>query len=199
MLPTHMSTPSAAKANNAIGAFFLSVFGAVWLALWCLNTPGMGSGALFIIVVVSVALLALAVRLYRGNGAAYVTYQKSADGKRSSIVLGVVNALQWVFIFLLAAVLPKANAHWFIPGVIFIVGVHFVPLALALRYRPYLYAAAALLLLAASGPWLSSVSPASPLGALGAGVILWLTALYQLVVTPLPPQSGTLATVQVVP
>ena len=194
-----MSTNSAAKANNAIGSFFLSIFGAVWLAAWCVNSPGMGKGALFIIAAVSVTLLVFSVRLYLRNGAAYLAYRKSVDGKRSSIVLGVVNGLQWVFIFLLAAVLPKALAHWFIPGVILIVGLHFIPLAFALRYRPYLYAAAAFILLAASCPWLASVSPESPLGALGAGVILWLTALYQLAVKPVPPQSGTSTPPQIVP
>lgn len=186
-----MSTNSAAKANNAIGAFFLSIFGAVWLAAWCVNSPGMGTGALSIIAAVSVALLAFAVRLYLRNSAAYVAYRRSVDGKRSSAVLGVVNGLQWAFIFLLAAVLPKAWAQWFIPGVILIVGLHFIPLAIALRYRPYLYSAAAFVLLAASCPWLLAVSPESPLGALGAGVMLWLTALYQLAVEPVPPQSGT--------
>jgi hypothetical protein len=197
MSPAHRSATSAAKANNAIGAFFLSIFGAVWLAAWCINSPAMGAGALLIIAVVSITLLAFAVRLYRRNGEAYAAYRNSVEGKRSSIVVGVVNGLQWVLIFVLASALPKASGKWFIPGVIFIVGAHFIPLAFSLRYRPYLYAAAALLLLAASCPWLSATNPQSPLGALGTGVILWLVALYQLAVEPVSSQSGAPVGVQV--
>ncbi len=181
-----MTMPSATQANNAIGAFFLSVFGFVWLAAWCLNTPGTGKAELGFIAFVLLVLAAFAVRLYRGNAAAYAVYRQSPEGKRSSMVLGLVNAAQWILIFLFAAVLPKAHTHWFVPGVIFIVGLHFVPLAFALRYRPYLVAAGALVALAALGPWLAAVSPASPLAALGTGIILWLTALHQLVVKPAP-------------
>ena len=174
----------ATRANNAIGAIALSIFGAVWLAAWCLNTPLIGKWPLLIIAAVAGTVIALAVRMYRRNSAAYVVYRKSAEGMGSSIVLGLVNALQWALITLLAALLPESRAHWFVPGVILIVGVHFIPLAYALRYRPYLLTAATLLGLAASASSLATFSPASPLAALGTGAILWLTAIYQLAANP---------------
>jgi hypothetical protein len=172
-----MPTQSASRANHAIGVIFLAIFGAVWLVAWCLNTYGRDLIVLGVIIVCTVALCAFAVRLFRKNREAYGLYAKTVEGKRASLVLGIVNVFQWSAIFALAALLPEAYAQWFVPIVIFVVGIHFIPLASVLRYRPYYLTAAAIASLAVLYPLLSAAGPASPAGVFGIGAILWATAL----------------------
>jgi hypothetical protein len=109
---------------------------------------------------------------------------KAPGGKRVSRTLGVVSAVQWPSSFALAIFLPQRQQEWFVPLVIAVVGVHFVPLASVLRYRPDLDTAMALVAFAALYPLWAPAGPASPVGLLGAGAVLWVTALGQLTVEP---------------
>ena len=186
-----MSTQSATKANNAIGATFLSIFGAVWLAGWYFNTPGVSSAVLVAILLVAVVLSAFAVRLFIHNRVAYALFRITVDGKRSSIALAAINTVQWVLIFALAVLLPQSQAQWFLPAVILIVGVHFIPLASAISYPPYYLTAVALFTVASLHVWLASATSSSAIGALGAGLTLWLTAVGQMLgKLPLPAEQA---------
>ena len=188
----HTLMQSADKANNAIGALFLSIFGAVWLVGWYFNTPGVSPAVLIAIALVAVILSVFAVRLFIHNRLAYAVFRKTADGKRSSMALGIINTAQWVFIFALAALLPQSQAHWFLPAVILVVGAHFVPLASAISYRPYYLTAVALFTVAGLHVWLASNTSLSAIGALGAGLTLWLTALGQMLSKlPLPAKQAS--------
>ena len=94
----------------------------------------------------------------------------------------VVNAIQWVLIFLVATILWIAGRwEWIIPSVILIVGVHFFPLAVAFRVRRHYVTGGALILLAVFYPFLSKSGPLAPVGCLGTGVILWLSAIAGLI------------------
>lgn len=93
---TLMPSETALQANNAIGAAFLSIFGAVWLAGWYFNTPGLSSVVLIAIVAGSIVPATFAVRLFSRNRRAYAGYRKTPRSKRSSLALGAVNTLQWV-------------------------------------------------------------------------------------------------------
>jgi hypothetical protein len=179
-----MPNNSALRANYAIGAIFLAIFGAVWLVAWCLNTLGRQPLALGAIAVVALVLCVAGVIRFRANMEAYWLESKSPIGKRASRAMGVVNAIQWLSIFALVVFLPKSYEKWFVALVIAIVGVHFVPLAVVLRYRPYYYTAIALIALSVLYPMLATLGPASPVGLLGAGAILWVTALGQLTANP---------------
>jgi hypothetical protein len=179
-----MPSNSALKANYAIGAIFLAIFGAVWLVAWCLNTLGRQPLALGAIAVVAFVLCVAGVIQFRRNIEAYWVEAKSPSGKRASQAMGVVNAIQWLSIFALAIFLPKSYETWFVALVIAIIGIHFVPLAVVLHYRPYYYTAFALMALAVMYPMLAPLGPASPVGFLGAGAILWVTALGQLTANP---------------
>jgi hypothetical protein len=179
-----MPSNSALRANYAIGAIFLAIFGAVWLVAWCLNTLGRQPLALGAIAVVALVLCVAGVIQFRTNMEAYWLEAKAPSGKRASRAMGIVNAVQWLSIFALALFLPKGYEKWFVPLVIGIIGIHFIPLAIVLRYRPYYYTALALLGLAVLYPLLASLGPTSPVGFLGAGAILWVTALGQLTANP---------------
>jgi hypothetical protein len=173
-----MTSQSAIQANHAIGALFLFLFGAVWLAGWCLHPTAQHLSSLWLIVPICIAMCALAVRQFRRNITAYRAEAKLPAGKRSNRVLGIVNGVQWLCIFAAAVFLQAFGySQWFVACVILIVGLHFIPLAAALRYPPYYYTAVALVALAVLFPLLSAAGPKSSVGLLGAGVILWVTAL----------------------
>jgi hypothetical protein len=61
--------------------------------------------------------------------------------------------------------------------IIAVVGLHFLPLAAVMRYRPHYASGLALLLLAVVFPFVANGGPRSGLGPLGAGLILWASAL----------------------
>jgi len=67
--------------------------------------------------------------------------------------------------------------QWIIPSIILIVGIHFFPLAVLFKYRRHYFTGAAMVLVAALYPFLSKDGAASLVGCLGAGLILWASAV----------------------
>jgi hypothetical protein len=89
-----------------------------------------------------------------------------------------VAAIQWILVFVVATVLSRlGQKEWIIPSIILIVGIHFFPLALAFRVPRHHATGAAMTLLAVFYPFMTSAGPASPVGCLGAGFILWASAV----------------------
>jgi hypothetical protein len=74
-----------------------------------------------------------------------------------------------------------AHPEWIIPSIILIVGIHFFPLAVAFQVPRHYATGAAMTLLAIFYPLMSSAGPTSPVGCLGAGIILWASAVVALV------------------
>jgi hypothetical protein len=66
---------------------------------------------------------------------------------------------------------------WVVTAVIFIVGLHFMPLARIFRYAPHYVSGAALILVAVVYPFAAPGGPQDPVGCLAAALILWLSAL----------------------
>ena len=94
-------------------------------------------------------------------------------------VFNLVNAGQWVAVFAVAGILSMSHLeNLFLPAVILIVGAHFIPLARLFNYPPHYITGAAMMLLAVSFPLVASEGPTSGIGALGAGLILWLSAAW---------------------
>lgn len=123
-------------------------------------------------------MCSLAFMQFRRNITAYRIEARLPAGKRANRVLGIVNGVQWLCIFAAALLLQALGySQWFVCAVIILVGLHFVPLAAALRYRPYYVTAAALVALGGIYPLLAAEGPRSPVGLLGAGVILWVTSV----------------------
>jgi hypothetical protein len=80
----------------------------------------------------------------------------------------------------LVAVLALANTghvEWIRVAIIFIVGVHFLPLAAVFRYRWHYVTGGSLIFLALAYPVSTSMGPLNPVGLFGTGVILWASAL----------------------
>ena len=77
------------------------------------------------------------------------------------------------------ALLPTWLGAWFIPMVIAVVGLHFLPLARLFRYPPHQLTGGALIALAILAP-LASGRPDNAWGPLGTGLILWASAAWAL-------------------
>ena len=173
---------SAASANRAIGAMFFSLFGGGWLAFGLLAGYGMKLAPLLVIVAGALLLFFAALRQFCRNRGGHAAEADSPESKRAGRIFSTVNAIQWTLVFVVAAVLAiLGHKEWIIPSIIFIMGVHFFPLAVAFKVPRHYATGAALTLLAVFYPLLSSAGPTSPVGCLGAGIILWASAIAALV------------------
>jgi MFS family permease len=181
-----MSDQSASRAGAAIGAIIFSLFGAAWLMGWSIKTYGVRVPFLAPIALVGLAIFITALRQFRRNRAAYVTACDTPEHKKSSRIFSMVNIGQGVAIFLAANVTKNlGHDEWFIPVFIFIVGAHFLPLGVVFKTKRHYVTGAALILLALLYPLFAQAGPASAVGCLGTGLILWASAIFAL----LPKQS----------
>jgi hypothetical protein len=173
-----MSEESSAKAGRAIGAMFFSVFGAAWLVVWCLLSFGFNLGILTLIAVVTIIIFFLSLQHFRKNRNAHAAEANSPENKKSSRIFNIINVSQWILVFIVANVLSNLKLQeWIIPSIIFIVGLHFLPLAVVFKYSRHYITGAAMILLAVIYPLVSSTGPKSSIGCFGAGIILWISAV----------------------
>lgn len=187
-MPTQTQTRMQAEARaagRATGAMFFSVFGGVWLAGWARSS---GVGAPWFVAIVAIALiLFLVARGRRRRYAAALEQERATPERRhAERVFNIVNAGQWIGIFVIAFILGRLGyGNWIVPMAIGVVGLHFFPLARVFRNPSQYVTGAALVLLAISYPQFAAGGPTSPSGFLGAGLILWLSAAWAL----RPPQA----------
>ena len=173
--------PSAAKANRAIGAMFFSGFGTLWLVVGDIVARGGPDWTLATVVVAGACLAAIAWRRFQANRVARAALEDTPRAKRIARVFNWVNAGQWVLILVLGNVLRNVGlGDWILPMIIAVVGLHFLPLAAVMGYRPHYVSGAAMLLLAALFPFVASAGPQGAAGPLGAGLILWASAVFGL-------------------
>jgi hypothetical protein len=169
----------SAKASRAIGAMFFSGFGGIWLGLWAHAEYADSVGVLLLVAAVSAGLLAAAYRVYKVNAPALRALEETPEARRKSRWFNLINASQWGIIFLVALILSKTgHAKWSLPAVILIVGLHFLPLARLFAYRPHYLTGAGLILLACVYPLVARDGPENAVGALGAGLVLWISAVW---------------------
>ena len=158
---------------------FFAVFGGMWLGLWAHSEFPESVGALLVIAVLAAALLVAAYRTYKANSLALQAISKTPESLRRSRVFNLVNGGQWGVIVVVALALSQIGyAKWTLPAVIFVIGLHFLPLARLFAYGPHYLTGAALILLACVYPFVAPEGPESAVGALGAGLVLWLSAAW---------------------
>ena len=175
--------PSAAKANRAIGAMFFSGFGTLWLVVGDIVARGGPDWTLATVVVAGACLAAIAWRRFQANRVARAALEDTPRAKRIARVFNWVNAGQWVLIFVLANVLRNLGLDtWVMPMIMAVVGLHLLPLAAVMGYRPHYVSGVALVLVAALFPFVASDGPQSAAGPFGAGLILWASAIFGLTV-----------------
>jgi hypothetical protein len=181
-VPTPVVGPENYRAGRLIGAMFFAVFGGAWLALWGYSEFRPPRLVLSCVGVGTLALFGWACRSYRRSVRAFPGGVDSLEKKKADRVFYLVNAGQWVGIFLAATSLQKLGlAQWTIPAIILIVGVHFLPLAHVFKNRMHYLTGVALILLSMVYPFLTESGPRSSLGCLCTGLILWSSALWPVV------------------
>jgi hypothetical protein len=169
---------NAQLGNRGTGALFFSVFGAVWLCAWA-RSSGAGAAAFVAIAVLGALLFGFAWQCYRRDAPLAAQFKDTPERRRIGRVFNIVNSAQWTLIVGLAFVLGNTgHGAWIIPMAIGIVGLHFFPLAVVFRNRAHWVTGAAMLALAVAYPLLAG--PTSPVGFLGAGLILWASAAWAL-------------------
>jgi len=171
-----MAQSQAPHPGVALGGVFLSLFGALWLAGASYRYLGMSPAALAAIAAGAAGIAAWGLALFRRRRPVYGA--DAAAGKRVARSFMIVNAVQWSLIgLLILAMNASGHVAWIVPGVIFLVGVHFVPLARLFRYHAYDATAAALVLVAVldvlAGAGDRFIAPSL----LATGAILWLSAI----------------------
>jgi hypothetical protein len=156
MQATDSLRTEAQLAGRATGAMFFFVFGAVWLEGWATKAEA-GTAAFAVIAVLALALLAVAWRRYRRYAPALVHAQDTPERRRAKRVFNIVNAGQWLAIFVLAQVLINlGKGAWIIPMAIAIIGLHFLPLAHVFKNPPHYVTGLAMVAFAALYPLLAN-------------------------------------------
>lgn len=169
---------SAALAGSAIGAMFYSLFGGAWVAGWCVQRYGAQPLRLLPIAAIAAFFCMLAWRQFRRHRAAHAAQADTPQDKRNSRWFKLINAGQWISIFIVGNVLKNFGLQaWFIPAIILIVGLHFFPLAWVFKARRHVAIGLALTVWAIGYPFSVPLGPLDPIGCLGAGLILWVAAL----------------------
>jgi hypothetical protein len=175
-------TRSNASAGRAIGAMFFSVFGGVWLCVWAFRSFAAPWPIAIAIAIVTVVLLAIAWRVFRASAAAKQAAAETPEEKRRSRLFHIINAGQWVLILVAINVLARMGmSAWIAPAMIFIVGLHFIPLARIFDNPPHYLTGLALMGLAMIYPLVAPTGANSPVGCLGAGLILWASAAWAVI------------------
>lgn len=172
---------SAALAGRAIGAMFFAGFGALWLVWWCVESQGASPGVLAGIALGAVCIGMLARRRWQRHRDAARALADSPAMRRARRVFNLVNAGQWVAV-VIAALWLSSTGHpeWIRVAIILIVGLHFLPLGVVFHYPMHLVTGSALIALALIYPLVSTAGPLNPVGLLGTGIVLWVSALVAL-------------------
>ena len=180
-----MAQQSAATARRAIGAMFFTIFGAIWFVIWSQRAFGLQPGILVLIAAGAMVILTLALRQYHQHRTAHDSEADSPAGKRASRIFNIVNVTQWVGILVVGNVLANLGMKdWVLPSAIFIIGIHFFPLAKAFGNSQLVATGAAMVMLAIAYPWVAPGGAGNPVGCLGAGIILWASAIRSLAGKP---------------
>jgi hypothetical protein len=175
-----ISSIGALRARRAFGAMIFTFFGAVLLGIWG-RRVGASAAIVVAIAVLGIVLLASAYRRYRRFAPILAMEPDTPAKKRADRIFNIVNAGQWVVILVLGNVLANMGlGDWVVPMGIFVIGLHFLPLAYAFRNTAHYFLGTALVGFAIAYPQVASGGPADPVGFLGTGLILWLGALWAL-------------------
>jgi hypothetical protein len=179
---SNAAEPSAARAGRAMGAMFFSGFGAAWLVLWLQRAFGLNALPLGLIVAGTLALFGFAYRQYQQNKSAKDAEAGSPESKQAARIFNIVNVTQWVAILIVGNVLANIGlGQWVLAAAILTIGLHFFPLAKAFQNPGLNMTGAALVVLALAYPAMTPGGAGNPIGCLGAGLILWLSAIRSLV------------------
>jgi hypothetical protein len=158
---------------------FLGFFGTWWTLIGCWGYYGASVPMITLAVItgLSIMMTGWALNSEPSSAQALLTVRD----RRRQQVFRWVNVAQWVAIVLLIVVLNViSRTEWIVPGILLIVGVHFLPLARLFDSRLNAITGIVLIALALLSPLFTDGGPQSPTVPLLAGVIIWMSALVSL-------------------
>jgi len=169
---------NAVIARRAIGAMFFSVFGCAWLMVWAFHRFPQQTIAFILVGLVFLVLFYFCFQCYLGNRSALADESNDPVRMRTNRMFNIINAIQWVAIFLIINVLNRNGlADWAVPAIILLIGLHFIPLAKIFKYPPHYLTGAGLIIVSIGYPLLALNGPRDFVGCLVTGLILWASAL----------------------
>ncbi len=186
------STPTGAAARDpserqrarsrATGVLVMTVFGALWAAVGLLLSGNPGWGWI-VVASLLVALVAHAVKLLRANPRARepLAADQVERQRRAGRIFLWTGVAEGVGIFLAVnVVLNLGHPEWRAAAMMVVVGLHFLPLAIAFGYRPHLVTGLVMTAWALGYPWLFAAGALAPMGLFGAAAILCASAAWAL-------------------
>ena len=180
--PVHDVGACLRARSRATGVLVMSGFGALWASAGVMLSSG-PSWAWIVVVSSAVALVAHAIRLLRANPRvdtplpADVAERRRRAG-RIFLWTGVAEGLG---IFLAVNVVVNlGHPQWQAAAIMLVVGLHFLPLAVAFAWRPHVVTGIAMSAWALGYPWAFAAGALAPAGLFGAAAILFASAAYAL-------------------
>jgi hypothetical protein len=156
---------------GASGAIIMSFFGAVFAAMTLATQYGWRGAALLLPFVLFAAITSAAILAMRRTGGA-----KTASERAERVIMWS-SIGEGVGIFLAAnLVVNLGHRELLLPAIAVVVGLHFLPMAYAIPFRPFYALGVALLAAAAVGFALHGPNGARVAG-FAAATILWVAAL----------------------
>lgn len=164
----------------AIGSLFLGCFGMVWIVLGLQAAQKLKPLALTLLSGFLLALVIASIYiLQRTHDSLDRSQANRTAQKKINRQFSLVNFLQWSFIFGAVYGLPHLGlTRWIVPAIVFIVGVHFFPLAKLFKAAMHYFVGAIVMAWAVLYPILFSGGKADSIGAIGMGAILWASAAF---------------------
>jgi hypothetical protein len=171
----------AARAFGiAIGNLFLACFGMAWIVLGLAAERKINPLVLALLSVFPVAIVISSVYIMRRtHGSLDRSQANRIEQKKINRRFALVNFLQWSLIFAAVFGLPRLGlTRWIVPAIILIVGIHFFPLANLFKAHMHYVVGAIAVAWAIIYPLLFSAGKGDSIGAIGMGVILWVSAAF---------------------
>lgn len=188
-IPIMLNIPRAADAvrdalrarSRAVGVLVMSGFGALWAALG-LARSGAAGWAWCALAALVLAFGVRALRVLRDHPPfeGPLPDDIAAPRRRAGRIFAWTSVGEGVGMLLAVNVAVNlGHPEWQAAAAMAVVGLHFLPLAVAFGYRPHLVSGGALTVWALSYPWMLA-GPMAPAGLVGAGVILLTSAAWAL-------------------
>ena len=175
----------ALRARRAIGALFFSFFGGAWITYWAYRIFSNRFFPIALVITLTLILVSYAYRKYRLFKEALAAETPSPAKQKADRVFNLVNVTQWIVILAVGNILANTGlSQWVIPAAICIIGIHFLPLAYVFANRYHFITGSGLIVLSVVYPFIAPQGASDPVGCLCAGIILWISALWAVAVTP---------------
>ena len=174
---------AARAVGRCTGTLFFSIFGGCWLLVSSYWFHRFSLPLCLVDAVVVTGFVVTALRLKRRGEAAAKDAYPEAERKYNDRLFGIINAVMYVLVFLLFLVLPRFGlSNYVFPGFIALIGLHFFPMPPLYRHRSSFVTGAFLVLwaLICAVVFKHDGNIMAAFVTLGAGVTLWLNALWAL-------------------